>query len=155
MTDPTDTSTVAADADQIATTADAAGAVDHAPQDDDQRWIETVVASLDKRSRETRQALAAALLDGQTDGVPLLAPATRNTRKNQGNRRQDGPLSVFATRNCYGKPTSRHPQIRREPSLQSAVAATGPCYGICRKVCFDEGAGSTTGIPSLWTLEGC
>ena len=66
MTNPTDTSTVVADADRIvptSTTADAAGDHDDAPDDDDQRWSETVHASLDGRSREARQALADELID--------------------------------------------------------------------------------------------
>ena len=49
----------------------AAGAPHRAHTDDDQRWAETVIASLPSRSREARKALAEALLHGQPIAAPV------------------------------------------------------------------------------------
>lgn len=65
MTEPT----VADHADTIVTTTmteTASADVTDGHDDDDQRWAEAVIASLPSRSREARQALAEALLNGDT-----------------------------------------------------------------------------------------
>ena len=52
---------------------DATGAPEDALKDDDQRWLETVLASLNGRSPEAQQALKKALGDGPPDDAgPLL-----------------------------------------------------------------------------------
>lgn len=56
-------------------TTNAAGDEHHDHDDDDQRWIETVLASLPTRSREAQQALAKALSDGDMNvTAPVGAP---------------------------------------------------------------------------------
>ena len=69
------------DANHIATTSitiDAASDHLEADIDDDQRWIETVIASLNGRSREAQQALMVALFDGQ----PAQAKSVMEDRSN-------------------------------------------------------------------------
>ena len=46
--------------------------------DDDQRWIETVIASLNRRSREAQQALMMALFDGQPAQVTSITEDRSN-----------------------------------------------------------------------------
>ncbi|KEO89557.1 hypothetical protein EH31_13010 [Erythrobacter longus] len=62
-------------------TNDATGVPMNALQDDDQRWLETVLASLKGRSREAQQALIKALEDGPTITQPQITeqyPLTRS-----------------------------------------------------------------------------
>ncbi|MEL7691906.1 hypothetical protein, partial [Citromicrobium bathyomarinum] len=68
------TKTVPENVDPIVTTIvpeNAVGDTSDDQDDDDQRWIETVLASLPRRSREARMALAQALLDGDAKPDPV------------------------------------------------------------------------------------
>lgn len=77
------------DADHIVPTsinADARVDETHAQDDDDQRWVETVLDSLSTRSRAAREALTKALLDGRdvvtsVSHVSGLELSTRKTAK--------------------------------------------------------------------------
>lgn len=68
-----DPAAVETDPSHLSTATRSEGSSQDALDDDDQRWIETVVASLQGRSRAAQEALAKALVNGE-------APATEGSR---------------------------------------------------------------------------
>ena len=66
-------------------------------KDDDARWIETVLASLSSRSLEARDALAKALLDGQSSSTDPVGCAKLKKSTESEHLKDAHPLSCDTT----------------------------------------------------------
>jgi len=118
------------DADKIVPTsiiANAARRESDAQADDDKRWVETVLTSLQGRPRKARQALIEALLDGN-GSMPLLGLELTNTEKSRQNPipNEDSNLQAFGSP-LLGTIVSNFVENARESSPRRSPKRV--CYG--------------------------
>ena len=142
-----------------------ARAPDAALNDQEDRWLETVLASLPKRSSEAKEALLKALVNGE-GSMPLLGLAltdTENTGENHGQNGDSNQQPMLAP--LLGTTTFQHTETleksseRRSPKrvcYGNLLRENGsPSAGKSQRTVTDETSGCYLALAARWLTSTC